>query len=140
MKTSLYALKTDHGYGLLHWFEYYPIGDAYLMYYTQIPELSEKEINTALTGDYYYQRKLGERHMETLKKNIGVEFDLEKLDNRGFISTSDYANCFMRYLGEYELPSNATHPQFFKRVSLYYDTGKYEWLICDRITGRDIYV
>jgi hypothetical protein len=146
MNTSLYALRTDHGYGLLHWFEHDAIGSAYLMYYTQIPELSEREINSALAGDYYYQRicdmiiRLQYHMNETLKKNQGVEFDLEKLDNRGIISTSDYANCFMTYLGEYELPSNATHPEFLKRVSLYYYTGKYEWLICDRIKDRDISV
>jgi hypothetical protein len=144
MKTSLFGLKTDHGYGLLHWFEYNLLGDAYLMYYTQIPELSESAINTVLAGDYYYQRIIDrviglEYHIAvSLKKNQGVQFDLEKLDNRGIISTDFYANCFMTYLGEYELPSNATHPEFLKRVSLYYYTGKYEWIICDRI--KDISV
>jgi hypothetical protein len=145
MKTSLFALKTGHGYGLLHWFEYNLFGSAYLMYYTQIPELSEREINAALAGDYYYQR-ISERlldlqtHIETMKKNIGIEFDLEKLVNRGIISTHLYAHCFMTYLGEYVLPAAYSRPPYSKRLYLNYYTGKRTWGICDTLTEKNIYV
>jgi hypothetical protein len=145
MKTSLFALKTDLGYGLLHWYENYVFGCAYLIYHIQISDLSEFNINTALTGDCFYQRindkilRL-EKHMEeTLKKNIGVEFDLEKLDNRGIISTHIYAHCFMTYLGEYELPAGYSRPPYSKRLYINYYTGKRTWVICDTLTEKDIY-
>jgi hypothetical protein len=78
-------------------------------------------------------------HLKTLKENKGVEYDIFKLDKSEDHFKKCYINCFLTYLGEYRLPPDARRPPYFKRMVLYYYTGKHEWAIFDSIEEREVY-
>ncbi|MDR2266612.1 MAG: hypothetical protein LBE09_03355 [Christensenellaceae bacterium] len=145
MKRSLFALKTNEGYGLMHWFDSNVFGGAYLIYYNQISNLDQEHIEKSISDDYYYQRISDnltrlDIYMKKLKRNLGVEFEIAKLVDFECPVKVYFDKCFLTYLGEYDLPVNASQPRFLKRLDFYYDRAEHEWVIYDTVKKCDLFI
>lgn len=149
MKGDLFCIRTDKGYGLFQecgtYREVY--GPFYCVYYTQIPSLSL--IDEALRGKYYYQRinlnESGGHWVRDLYKqrlicNKGKELSLDEMckENDGNINCPYYKNCYMTYLGNYDLPSDAEIPRYTRQIYEEPLAGKYSWHICDEAESKAI--
>jgi hypothetical protein len=133
--TSLYAIKTDSGYGLFQYFQKSAIASMipfYIIYYNQIPSFDK--IADALSGDYYYLRLRDDlfplvKDMDSASSEKRLTYALEDLD-RNCLRTN-HRNCHVAYLGEYELPPNAILPRYSRCEIINFITGKHLWRIID---------
>ncbi|MDR2267208.1 MAG: hypothetical protein LBE09_06470 [Christensenellaceae bacterium] len=126
--TSLYAIKTDSGYGLFQYFRKTVMSNRpfYLIYNNQIP--SFEKIADALSGDYYYLRLIDDllpivKDMDNSSSEKQVTYSLSGMT----YYDADYRNCHVAYLGEYELPPNAILPRYSRYLELNFITGKHSW-------------
>jgi hypothetical protein len=135
-RTSLFAIKTNFGYGLFQCYEKTAIKimqPYYLIYDKQIPSLSDEEILVALKDSYYYQRIQDQlfryvKDKDILSNDKRVVCSLQDLEPKLFAC---YENCHVAYIGEYGLPRDAVLPQFSRKLDINYFTGKYSWIIVD---------
>ncbi|MDE6029542.1 MAG: hypothetical protein K2F90_04400 [Clostridiales bacterium] len=149
MKGDLFCIRTNKGYGLFQecgtYIEVY--GPFYCVYYTQIPSLSL--IDEALRGKYYYQRieidEFGGRwtnnfFKRTLMENKGNEISLYDVGiaSEYHISEYYYKNCYMTYLGNYSLPSDAEIPRYTRQIYEQPLAGKYSWHVVDEAESKAI--
>ena len=137
-KKDLFSLRTDRGYGLFQEYDSYPNTfnyTFYIVYYTQIKTLSDKEIEEAMQGEYYYSRiGLGYDFIwtkgfdkATLLDNPRKEFDAKDFGIKE--ESPYYGKCAITYLGQYELPLGVELPKFSRVLDLSKLSGKYKWFI-----------
>jgi hypothetical protein len=136
--TSLYAIKTDCGYGLFQHFQKSVIcgmGPFYIIYNDQISSFDK--IADALSGDYYYLRLRDDLlpiviDMDNSSSEKQVTYSLSGMT----YYCADYRNCHVAYLGEYELPSNAIIPRYSRFANINYITGKHSWSTVDEYASH----
>ena len=134
-KKDLFSLRTDRGYGLFQEYDSYPNTfnyTFYIVYYTQIKTLSDKEIEEAMQGEYYYSRIglniLGRGFPEEiLIKNPMIEFCAKDFGIKEY--DPSYGKCMVTYLGQYELPLDVKVPEYSRELEMSYFTGNFKWYI-----------
>ncbi len=133
---DLYSIKTNKGFGIFQEFveSNYTYHTWFLIYYKQIKELTELEINQALAGDFYYLQLTfysKKRYMERYN-----DPNIQKIINMQNILLDDsFCDDDISFIGNFPIPENAVEPRFSRSLEFSYFTGKHYWYINDNING-----
>ena len=141
-KTELFCIKTDAGYGLFQKYKSYSEHSPfYLIYYNQVKDLSEKAIDGAMAGEYYYERFAFDCWVvgfdeRKLIQNKGIEFhssDFNIKDN-----DFSYGDTYLTYLGDYPLPKAVEIPRYTRQLDFSYYTGEHGWVVHDELNRNRV--
>lgn len=121
IKTKLYAIKTQQGYGLFQKLIKRKMLDPFnfIIYKQQVNSLDKKDIKQVLSSGYIVANLDGyiKKVENTLDDNKNKEVSLmeaEIINNNSESKRYDYGDCFITYLGEYENSFDFNYPKYSK--------------------------
>ncbi|MDR3293299.1 MAG: hypothetical protein LBT20_04250 [Clostridiales bacterium] len=142
-KFSLFAIKTQKGFGLYQRFkknsENRGFTPHYIVYKTQIDNLNDESIAIGMSGQYYYER-INEEHaingigyfIDVLMKNPIHEFSMEELEQEitnAKFPLNNFKDCYVTYLGDYSTPDTVEYPKYEREYSCSVYSGKFVWYV-----------